>query len=79
MSKFKRENRYVVLKISDLEKLGQSSRDELEVICQNVELVREATGKRPLRCVVVEDDWPEHEQVWAMIEARCSANKKESL
>lgn len=67
-SEFKREERYVVIKIKDLEFNSPSgdknkrSKELGEWISRNSLRTRE--------CVVVESDWPEYQLVWAMIEHR---------
>ena len=67
-SEFKREERYVVIKIKDLEFNSPSgdknkrSKELGEWISRNSLRTRE--------CVVVESDWPEYHRVWAMIEHR---------
>ena len=72
----KRENRYFVLKVSDIEAAFQAglispeTLDGLESAALGVKQVRQQSGKDELACVVVESDWPEHEVVWGMIEAR---------
>lgn len=76
MSEFKREDRYLVFKRSDIEKyLNEGNRGTLNGLTWLIDHHRKDDGKQPLQCVVVEHDWPEHEQVWKMIEARCSANE----
>lgn len=70
---FERQGRYIVLKISDLERAGipQECMDALNYIMLRVAGYREyEAGKPPLQCVVVEHDWPEYEPTWAAIEAR---------
>lgn len=57
MSEFKREDRYIVLKLKRLPK------DEAEYL-------RDCHPKAMVECVVVEHDWPEYHLVWAMIEHR---------
>lgn len=73
MVEFKREERYIVLKISDIisipyfgEKFLNRARDLMETIAW----FREKSGKKPLHCVVVESDWPEYEPTWKAIEER---------
>ena len=72
----KRENRYFVLKVSDIDAafkagfISPETLDELENAALAVKQVRQQRGKDELSCVVVESDWPEHEVVWGMIEAR---------
>lgn len=68
----KRERRYIVLKIKDIEKhLSIREQNELYEICDHIERLRSSIGgKKPLECVVVESDWPEYEPTWKAIEAR---------
>lgn len=67
---FKHEERYVVLKLKDLDALTTSEAEALYCICTKVLNHRKAQHKPPLRTVVVEQDWPEYEMVWAAIEQR---------
>ena len=70
-----RENRYLVIKRSDLEATkSKVTAAEFETFCHVCEMV-EATRniglkKSPLCCVVVEHDWPEYEPTWKAIEKR---------
>ncbi len=57
MSKFQREDRYIVIKRSDI----------------TAEQLAAMPDMPTRDCVVVERDWPEYEPVWAMLEARCSS------
>jgi hypothetical protein len=72
MYDFEREDRYLVLKRSDIEKyLDDIDKLELEVLAENIANKRMDDGReRLLKCVVVEHDWPEYEPTWAAIEAR---------
>lgn len=71
-----REERYVVIKLSDIEeglKLGHispSTVTTLEHIVTTVWFSRAQRGKEDLKTVVVEEDWPEYEEVWRMLESR---------
>ena len=58
---FKREERYIVLKIKDL---TDEDYDHIwgYILSEEVPLVE--------HCVVVESDWPEYEGVWESIERR---------
>ena len=60
MPEFKREIRYVVLKISHMD---ETQKDILPRLL-------EINGFNPVAGLVVETDWPEYEVVWNMIEAR---------
>ncbi|EPJ2807353.1 hypothetical protein ACTHGN_000341 [Pseudomonas putida] len=66
MSKeFEREDRYIVIKRSDLAKVPVNYRSAL------VEPVFHLQAHLPNReCLVIESDWPEYEQAWAAIKAR---------
>jgi hypothetical protein len=68
---FKRENRYIVIKIKDaLKYLTPAQFRELSNIERSITVGRGSENKHPLTAVVVEQDWPEYEMVWAMIEER---------
>ena len=65
MSEFKREDRYIIIKRSDLKKVPVAYRSAL------VDPMFSLLSHLPHReCVVVEQDWPEYHLVWAMIEHR---------
>jgi len=71
MAEFKRERRYVVLKIADIEEaLNDEQKRLLDYLCSLTEKHRTMKGKDLLECVVVESDWPEYEPTWAAIQAR---------
>jgi hypothetical protein len=67
---FKREDRYVVLKRSDIEKYLHGSRGQLRDICRAINAGRYADDKPLLQAVVIESDWPEYEPTWRAIEQR---------
>lgn len=71
---FEREQRYIVIKLSDSAELSDSDIDDLDTICAKINMIRLERGKGELNCVVVEDDWPEYEHVWGLIEKRMTAN-----
>lgn len=75
---FTREQRYFVIKLTDLKGVDVAKAEILFQILDEIEASREADGKRPLQAVVVEDDWPEYEKVWKMIEDRYNAKKFET-
>ena len=73
MNNFTREDRYIVIKRSDLDsmKLTDKEKREFEHILYAIKRHREIVlGKAPLQCVVVENDWPEYEPTWRAIETR---------
>jgi hypothetical protein len=70
MTRFKCEQRYIVLKCKDLDYLDNESIVQLNNIQIAIDDGRASDGKPPLNAVVVEEDWPEYEMVWRSIEAR---------
>jgi len=65
MSEFKREDRYIVIKRSDLEKVPAGYWSSL------IEPIGALRAHLPHReCLVIESDWPEYEVAWKMIEHR---------
>src|SRR5438045_1552616 len=69
---FKREERYIVVKLSRL-----PFREKMEPRLRS-EITRYAGEDALVECVVVESDWPEYETVWQMIEARCTGHRIEA-
>ena len=68
MSEFKRESRYLVLKLSDVEAaLDDRQKGMLEGLTLTVDSHRISEGKSPLRAVVIEADWPIYEQAWELV------------
>ena len=68
---FQREFRYTVLKNTDIAKaLTESEVLILTILASKVDAGRESLGKKPLNCVVVENDWPEFEPTWNAIKDR---------
>ena len=76
-----RESRYTVLKNSDIQAalwhgyLTDYDVQSLFNIIEQVRRYREARSKDELKCVIVEDDWPEYEAVWDMISKRVDSNE----
>jgi len=72
MKAFKREKRYIVLKMTDLFSAGLTESEVMSFhrVCDKVEESRNSHNKEPLECVVVESDWPEYEPTWAALEKR---------
>ena len=65
MSEFKRERRYLVEKVRDVETaLSDDEKRQLSALMEKVEHHREQQGKSPLECVVVESDWPNFQETW---------------
>lgn len=71
VEEFRREDRYVVLKRTDLERHATPAQlRDLERTCGMVRAGRVTEGKRINSYVVVADDWPEYKETWAKIQAR---------
>lgn len=71
MNQFKREPRYIVFKIKDIEAyLPPGSMDAICHLGNAIHEGRMAAGKAPFNAVVVEQGWPEFEPTWAAIESR---------
>lgn len=72
---FQREERYTVLKISDVhEALDPDECSALIDLESKVAVYREVAGKKPLVCAVVESDWPEYEPTWEAIKRRVESS-----
>jgi hypothetical protein len=55
------ENRYIVLKRSDIEKyIYDDEKITLSVICEKINDGRGDNGKAPIDALVIESDWPEY-------------------
>lgn len=70
-TEFKREDRYIVFKMSDVEEhfiFGE--KQQLARLAEVQRVGRSEAGKPPLECVVVESGWSEYEPTWKAIEAR---------
>lgn len=69
MNHFEREKKYVVLKKRDIYKyLSDKQLGRLHKICRSIEEGRAADGRKPIDCVIVENDWPMYEDTWKSIE-----------
>lgn len=74
---FNREERYYVLKISDMRKyLSIEKQEVVRSIAEKLNAGRIVDKKNVLQAVVIESDWPEYDAVWQMIEARMAGASK---
>lgn len=76
-ARFEREPRYIVFKISDLERYvgGMQLRlwaRECELFANLIKQGRIDEGRMPFNPMVLEADWPEFDAAWASIEKRMS-------
>ena len=65
-----RERRYIIFKTTDAVYLSAEGKKAVADLIEAMTQIREDHGKPPLNCVVIEEDWPEYEKVWKMLEAR---------
>lgn len=77
---FQREDRYFVLKYSELEKcFSKNDWNLLAELSQKVDSFRRTVKqKETLRGVFIESDWPEYETVWSMLENRVAKENKKN-
>jgi hypothetical protein len=75
MNKFKREKRYMVVKITDaVNALSVAEDQQLCDLLLKIDNYRiNVRSKDALTCAVIEHDWPEYELVWDMIQNRVEA------
>ena len=70
-TEFKREERYIVFKMSDVERyLTDADRAYLAMMKNEIDAGRDCANKPPFKGLIVESDWPEYEPTWRAIEAR---------
>ena len=70
-TEFTREDRYIVFKLSDVERfLTDSDRAHLAMMKNEIDAGRDCANKPPFKGLIVESDWPEYEPTWRAIEAR---------
>lgn len=67
---FQREDRYIVIKRSDMEKAPADLHRSFSRECRNLHEAMLTNGAPARSFVVVEQDWPEYHLVWAMLEHR---------
>ncbi|KPB87065.1 Uncharacterized protein AC504_2431 [Pseudomonas syringae pv. maculicola] len=73
-NEFKREDRYIVIKRSDLKKVPVGYRSHL------VDPMFSLLSHLPRReCLVIESDWPEYEFAWESIEARMTGSTPKGM
>jgi hypothetical protein len=69
MTLFRRESRYIVMKVSDVNvALSDVEREQLSGLMEKIVEHRQSAGKAPLECVVVEADWPIYDSTWDAVE-----------
>lgn len=65
-----RERRYIVFKLTDAVYLTAAGKQAMADLVDAMEQIRTDNGKKPLNCVVIEEDWPEYEKAWDMLKYR---------
>ena len=70
-TEFTREDRYIVFKLSDVERyLTAADRSHLAMMKNEIDAGRDCANKPPFKGLIVESDWPEYEPTWKAIKAR---------
>jgi len=70
-TEFTREDRYIVFKLSEVERyLTDADRAHLAMMKNEIDAGRDCANKPPFKGLIVESDWPEYEPTWKAIEAR---------
>ena len=70
-NEFRREDRYIVFKLSDVERyLTDADRTYLAMMKNEIDAGRDCANKHPFKGLIVESDWPEYEPTWKAIEGR---------
>lgn len=70
-TEFTREDRYIVFKLSDVERyLTDADRAHLAMMKNEIDAGRDCANKPPFKGLIVEANWPEYEPTWQAIEAR---------
>lgn len=64
---FKKEMRYLVLKLKDMDCLNEMERDILKIITDKVAEHRAKAGKAPLEGVFIESDWNCYDAAWKLV------------
>ncbi|EIM13825.1 hypothetical protein [Pseudomonas chlororaphis] len=67
---FQREDRYIVIKRSDLDKMSPLDRDVALSNLEHVAALLFGWNAPERKCLVIESDWPEYEPAWQMVERR---------
>jgi len=66
--KFKREEKYLVLKLEGIDKLPDQMLENLKAVLSYIESLRRAQGKKDNSYIVVNEDEPYAEAVWKLIQ-----------
>jgi hypothetical protein len=78
-TEFTREDRYIVFKLSDVERyLTDADRAHLAMMKNEIDAGRDCANKPPFKGLIVESDWPEYERTWRAIAARATGAEQPS-
>lgn len=69
-NEFQREDRYIVIKRSDMDKAPTDLVRSFSVQCRKLHDSMLTAGAPARSYLVIESDWPEHDPAWQMIEQR---------
>lgn len=79
-NEFTREDRYIVFKLSDVERyLTDKDRANIAMMKMEIAAGRDCANKPPFKGLIVEADWPEYEPTWRAIEARATGAERPTL
>ena len=70
MSEFHREDRYIVIKRSDMEKSPLHIRRAFSFACRELHDSMLSNGAKARQYLVIESDWPEYDSTCQAIESR---------
>lgn len=76
---FKREPRYVVFKLADLDCLNESEKQNLNFLIAKVAKHRKVKGKSKLDGVFIENDWRCHNEAWALVAKEYNTDQEAKL
>ncbi len=76
---FHREDRYNVIKYTDLERLPHAERRAVNGFLRRIHESVLKAGAPARQSVVIESDWPEYEPAWQMIERKRAEKGRKTL
>ncbi len=68
MTDFERKEKYIVIKIEDLDKLNVADQFALAQVCNRIDRVRNAAGKQHREFVCIHDGMACYEAAWKLVE-----------
>lgn len=68
VKQFEKEDRYIVIKRTDLNSCGQSTHNRLKQVLDDINHIRQEADKSMLEFVVIESDWSCFRVAWGLVE-----------